>query len=42
MNVTDQKSTDCKLTNYKAILAILGFSICLFLAGTIIFPSKML
>ena len=40
MNVTDQKSTDCKWTNYKAILAILGFSICLFLAGTIYFLVK--
>jgi HSP20 family molecular chaperone IbpA len=40
MNVTDQKSTDCKWTNYKAILAILGFSTCLFLAGTIYFLVK--
>lgn len=37
MNVTDQKSTDCKWTNYKAIL---GFSTCLFLAGTIYFLVK--
>jgi len=40
MNVTDQKSTVCKWTNYKAILAILGFSTCLFLAGTIYFLVK--
>ena len=40
MNVTDQKPTDCKWTNYRAILAILGFSTCLFLAGTIYFLVK--
>jgi HSP20 family molecular chaperone IbpA len=40
MNVTDQKSTNCKWTNCKAILVILGFSTCLFLAGTIYFLVK--
>ncbi len=40
MNVTDQKPSDCKWTNYRAILAILGFSTCLFLAGTIYFLVK--
>ena len=40
MNVTDQKPTDRKWTNYRAILAILGFSTCLFLAGTIYFLVK--
>ena len=40
MNVTDQKSLDCKWSNYKVILAVLGFSTCLFLAGTIYFLVK--
>lgn len=40
MNVTDQNPTVCKWTNYKAILAILGFSTCPFLAGTIYFLVK--
>jgi len=40
MNVTDQKPSDCKWTNYRAILAILGYSTCLFLAGTIYFLVK--
>lgn len=40
MNVTDQKSTNCKWTNCKVILVILGFSTCLFLAGTIYFLVK--
>lgn len=40
MNLTDQKPSDCKWTNYRAILAILGFSTCLFLAGTIYFLVK--
>ena len=40
MNVTDQKSLDCKWSNYKVILAVLGVSTCLFLAGTIYFLVK--
>jgi len=40
MNVTDQKPLDCKWSNYKVILAVLGFSTCLFLAGTIYFLVK--
>ncbi|WPX99435.1 Hsp20/alpha crystallin family protein [Candidatus Megaera polyxenophila] len=40
MNVTDQKSTNCKWTNCKVILVILGFSTCLFLASTIYFLVK--
>ena len=40
MDATDIKQNNCKCTNYKIILTILGLSTCLFLAGTIYFLVK--
>jgi len=34
MDIHDTKSMNCKCTNYRVILTILGLSTCLFLAGT--------
>jgi HSP20 family protein len=40
MDIHDTKSMNCKCTNYRVILTILGLSTCLFLAGTIYFLVK--
>ena len=40
MDIHDTKSMNCKCTNYRVILTILGLSTCLFLAGTTYFLVK--
>lgn len=40
MDIHDTKSMNCKCSNYRVILTILGLSTCLFLAGTTYFLVK--